>query len=225
MPAFTRDRRRTHARRLTALAALASGVLLLTACGGSGDDMSGMGHGGGSGSSGATATTGAGTQAFDDADVSFAQQMIPHHEQALDMAKLADGRASDAEIKDIAGKIERAQDPEIRTMKGWLTSWKQPTAAESAAGTGHGGHGGHSGHGGADGMMSDADMTRLKGLEGTAFDKAFAEMMIEHHEGAIAMAEEERKNGRNAEAKKLAAEIVTGQSAEVGQLRAVLDRL
>ena len=57
--------------------------------------------------------------------------MIPHHEQALEMAELADDRASDAEIKDLAGKIEEAQDPEIRTMKGWLESWNKPTAASS----------------------------------------------------------------------------------------------
>ncbi|WP_454336937.1 DUF305 domain-containing protein [Streptomyces glaucescens] len=74
-------------------------------------------------------------------------------------------------------------------------------------------------------MMSDADMAELKGLEGAAFDKAFAEMMIEHHNGAVAMAEEERRDGRNAEAKRMADDIVESQSAEVEQLQGVLDRL
>ncbi|MBV7697345.1 DUF305 domain-containing protein [Streptomyces sp. TRM70350] len=219
MTAFTRALRRTSTRRIAAASIVATGALLLSACGGDGDDMSGMDHG--SGSSSATATADAGDKAgdFNDADVMFAQMMIPHHEQALDMAQLADGRASDAEIKDIAQKIEQAQDPEIQTMKGWLESWKQPTAMESVPGMDHG-----SGHGG-DGMMSDADMKELQAVKGQEFDKLFAQMMIEHHNGAITMAEDEQKNGKNADAKKMAGDIVRGQSAEVKQLQSILDRL
>ncbi|MFF8672484.1 DUF305 domain-containing protein [Streptomyces sp. NPDC015242] len=221
MTAFTRALRRTTARRAAAAGVVAAGALLLSACG-SGDDTSGTHHG-----TGASATAGAGTGTasrtpageVNDADVMFAQMMIPHHEQALEMARLAGGRASDAEIKELARRIERAQDPEIKTMKGWLTAWNEPTAAPSASGMGHGG-----GHG-ADGMMSAADMTELKAMKGTEFDKAFAQMMIDHHEGAIAMAEDERREGANPDARKLAAAIVKGQSAEVEQLRGVLDRL
>ncbi|MEV5343916.1 DUF305 domain-containing protein [Streptomyces sp. NPDC052676] len=232
MTGFTRTLRRTTAARRTtavrriaaATGLVAAGALFLTACGG--DGMNGMRHGGDSGSSPTSAEAGAeaGTgDGFNDADVAFAQQMIPHHEQALEMAKLADGRASDTRIKDLAGKIEQAQDPEIRTMKAWLETWKQPTAAQSGSGMGHGGHG--SAHDGADGMMSAADMERLEDLKGTAFDKAFAEMMIEHHNGAITMARDEQKNGENADARKMAGDIVEGQSAEVEQLRDILDRL
>ncbi|MEV5315327.1 DUF305 domain-containing protein [Streptomyces sp. NPDC052610] len=211
MTAFTRTKYRTSATRLAAAAAAVSaGVLLLTACGGDGDGNQGGNE--------------AGTSGFNDADVLFAQQMIPHHEQALEMARLVDGRAGDEEIKDIAGKIEQAQDPEIRTLKGWLKSWKQPTAAESASGMNHGSHGGDGGHESA-GMMSDADMAELKGLKGAAFDRAFAEMMIEHHNGAVAMAEDERRDGRNGEAKGMADDIVESQSAEIERLQGVLDRL
>lgn len=224
MTGFTRAPHRPAPARRIPIAAttglVAAGALFLTACGG--DGMSGMDHAGESGSPSAAADAGTG-DGFNDTDVAFARQMIPHHEQALEMARLADGRASDAEIKDLAGRVERAQDPEIRTMKGWLESWKQPTAAESGSGMGHGGHG--SGHGGGDGMMSAADMEQLKGMKGTAFDKAFAEMMIEHHNGAISMARDEQKNGENPDAKKMAGDIVEGQSAEVEQLRDILDRL
>jgi uncharacterized protein (DUF305 family) len=212
MTAFTRTKHRTPATRLAAAAAASAGILLLAGCGGDGNED----------------RAGDGANGFNDADVLFAQQMIPHHEQALEMAQLVDGRAADAEIKEIAGKVEQAQDPEIRTLKGWLKSWKQPTAAESASGMDHGAHGGNSkgqGEGESGGMMSDADMAELKGLKGAAFDKAFAEMMIEHHNGAIAMAEDERRDGRNGEAKRMADDIVEGQSAEVEQLRDVLDRL
>jgi uncharacterized protein (DUF305 family) len=73
--------------------------------------------------------------------------------------------------------------------------------------------------------MSDEDMTELDAMKGSGFDKMFAEMMIEHHEGAIATAQEELKNGRNADAKEMADDIVTGQSAEVKQLKSILERL
>jgi uncharacterized protein (DUF305 family) len=78
---------------------------------------------------------------------------------------------------------------------------------------------------GGDGMMSDADMQQLKGVKGTEFDKMFAEMMIQHHNGAITMAEDERKTGKNDAAVKMADDIVKGQTAEVEQLGDILDRL
>ncbi|MFH9818566.1 DUF305 domain-containing protein [Streptomyces sp. NPDC017230] len=225
MTAFTRAAlRRKPARRLAVVGLVAAGSVFLAACGGDGDEMSGMDHGSNNSSASATASGQAAGSAeqgknFNDADVAFAQMMIPHHEQALEMAKLADGRASDAEVKDIAQKIENAQDPEIKTMKGWLEAWGQPTQMESMPGMDHGGHGS------GDGMMSDADMKKLKGMKGTEFDKAFAEMMIEHHNGAIIMAQDEQKNGKYADAKKMADDIVKGQSAEVEQLQSILDRL
>ncbi|MGP4006206.1 DUF305 domain-containing protein [Streptomyces sp. 4N124] len=219
MTAFTRALRRKPVRHVTTVGIVTAGALLLAACGGDGDDMSGMDHGSDSSSAGATAEVGAKAGDFNDADVMFAQMMIPHHEQALEMAELADGRASDAELKDIAGKIEKAQDPEIKTMKGWLESWNKPTAAESMEGMDH------SGGSGMDGMMSDQGMADLKAMKGADFDKMFAQMMIEHHDGAITTAEDEQKNGKNADAKKMADAIVKGQSAEVEQLQGILDRL
>ncbi|MCQ9133024.1 DUF305 domain-containing protein [Streptomyces hilarionis] len=216
MTAFTRTLHLESTRRIAAVSVVAAGALLLSACGGDGDDMAGMDHGGSS-SSAATTEAGAKSGDFDNADVTFAQMMIPHHEQALEMAKLADGRASDSEIKDLAGKIEQAQDPEITTMKGWLTSWNQPTAMESMPGMDHGSMN-------TNGMMSHEDMAELKGMKGAEFDKMFAQMMIDHHNGAIAMAKDEQKNGKNADAKTMAGDIVTGQSAEVKQLQSILDR-
>ncbi|MFC8094859.1 DUF305 domain-containing protein [Streptomyces sp. NPDC057301] len=213
-------------RRLTMVGAITAGGLLLAACGG--NDMEGMDHGSGSSAS-ATASQTAGDNpapgAFNDADVMFAQMMIPHHEQALEMAKLADGRASDAEIKTLAADIEKAQDPEIQTMKSWLKAWGKPESAEeSMPGMDHG-SGGMDHESGMSGMMSDEDMQKLKAAKGTEFDRMFAEMMIEHHKGAITMAEDEQKNGRNATAKKLAAAVVKTQSAEVEKFEKILDRL
>ncbi|MFE7469279.1 DUF305 domain-containing protein [Streptomyces sp. NPDC057499] len=218
LPPFTARRRRTLAMVGTA-AALA---LALTACGSS-DDSShdaagpGMDHG----SAKASAPAAAGT--FNDADVEFAQQMIPHHQQAIEMAKLADGRAADAEIKKLATAIESAQDPEINTMKGWLTSWGKPLPDSTMGdmpGMDHGSDGA-----GMPGMMSDKDMAELKAAKGKDFDKKFAQLMIGHHEGAVTMAEDEQKQGRNADAKKLAEAVVTAQTAEIEQMNKIIDRL
>lgn len=216
MTAFTRALRRKSARRIAAVGVVAAGALLLSACSGGMDGMSGMDHGGNTASATAAADAGktAAASDFNDADITFAQMMIPHHEQALEMAKLADGRASDSEIKDVAAKIEKAQDPEITTMKGWLQSWGKPEAMGDMPGMDMG-----------DGMMSDKDMKELEGMKGAEFDKMFAQMMIEHHNGAITMAKGEQKNGKNAGAVKMTQNVVRGQSAEVKQLQSILDRL
>ncbi|MFE9031073.1 DUF305 domain-containing protein [Streptomyces iakyrus] len=213
-------------RRVAIVSAVAAGGLLLAACGGS--DMEGMDHGSGSSAS-ATAPQAAGDSpapgAFNNADVMFAQMMIPHHEQALEMSKLADGRASDAEIKALAADIEKAQDPEIKTMKSWLKAWGKPESAqESMPGMDHG-SGGMDHGSGMSGMMSEEDMKKLEAAKGTDFDRMFAQMMIEHHEGAITMAQDEQKNGRNATAKKLAVAVVKTQSAEVEKFEKILDQL
>ncbi|MEU6162936.1 DUF305 domain-containing protein [Streptomyces tanashiensis] len=213
----------THrtARKSALAGAVTATALLLAACGAE-DGTSGMDHGGASTSvtvsPSATTTPGAGAEAgapgaFNDADVTFAQMMIPHHQQALEMAKLADGRAEDPEVKKLVAAIERAQDPEIQKMQAWLKGWGKPESA--AHGSGHG----------MSGMMSDQDMKDLAAAKGKAFDRTFAELMIAHHDGAVAMAKDEQKNGRNATARKLADDVVRTQSAEVAQLRTILDRL
>ncbi|WP_306324982.1 DUF305 domain-containing protein [Streptomyces venezuelae] len=221
MRSFTR---RT-ARKFALVGAATATGLLLTACG-SDDGASGMDHSGASAS--ATASTAApsatpsgpsasGAPAsgdFNDADVMFAQMMIPHHEQALEMAGLAAGRAEDPEVRKLVAAIERAQDPEIQKMKAWLKGWGRP----ESAGHGSGGHG-------MAGMMSEQDMKDLAALKGRSFDRKFAELMTAHHDGAVAMARDEQKNGRNATAKALADDVVRTQSAEVAALKKILERL
>ncbi|MGW0095699.1 DUF305 domain-containing protein [Streptomyces sp. NPDC003328] len=213
MTVLTRALRRKSTRRIAAAGVVAAGALLLSACSSDSNDMGSMNHGS-SHSSSPAATATATAAAYNDADVHFAQMMIPHHEQAVEMAKLADGRAADSEIKNIASKIEKAQDPEIKTMTSWLQSWGKPTAMGDMPGMDMG-----------DGMMSEKDMKELEAMKGTEFDKMFAQMMIDHHNGAISMAKTEQKDGKNADAVKMAGDIVTGQSAEVTQLQSILNRL
>ncbi|WP_409474537.1 DUF305 domain-containing protein [Streptomyces sp. HC307] len=208
------NRKRSLARRTAVLAAAGAAALVLAACGGDGDSSTGHGsHGNSSASAAASASQGQ----HNAADVTFAQGMIPHHRQAVEMADLAPARAQSGEVKELAEQVKKAQDPEIRTLSGWLVSWGEDVPAEGAMD--------HSMHGGMEGMMSAEDMDELKTAKGTEFDKMFAEMMIEHHNGAIVMAKDEQQNGENAEAKKMAGDIVTGQSAEVTQLQNILDRL
>ncbi|RKN50394.1 DUF305 domain-containing protein [Micromonospora endolithica] len=203
-------------RRALTGATLSALLATATACG---DGMSGMDHGSGN-TPAATASASAQTNAtVNDADVMFAQMMIPHHRQAVDMADLAPTRANDAELKDLAVKIKAAQDPEIATMTGWLTSWGKPTAAPE----GHDMHG--TGPSAMAGMANDEQMNKLKAAKGTEFDKMFAQMMIAHHNGAIEMAKTEQTSGANPDAKALAAKIEADQAAEVQTLQKILDRL
>ncbi|MEO3799773.1 DUF305 domain-containing protein [Nonomuraea sp. B1E8] len=205
----------TKTREFAAAVVLSGAALtFLSACGGT-DSGSMAGHEMSAMSSSAPAATTAGTQPsadFNDADVMFAQMMIPHHQQAVEMAELAETRASDKEIKELAAKIKAAQDPEIKTMRGWLAAWGKPM---SSGGMGHD----------MAGMMSEEDMTKLEGAKGAAFGRQFVDMMIAHHNGAIEMARTEQSQGANPEAKALAKTIETAQQAEVEQLQEILERL
>ncbi|OXM70771.1 MULTISPECIES: DUF305 domain-containing protein [Amycolatopsis] len=141
------------------------------------------------------------------ADVEFARMMIPHHEGALEMAKLAPGRSTDQRVLDLAARIERAQDPEIRQMRDWLTRWGAAAAPMD-----------HS----MPGAMSHDDMAMLEHATGAEFDQRFLRMMIEHHEGAVEMARTELAQGTNADAKALAQRIIDTQQAEITEMRAML---
>ncbi|MER7416655.1 DUF305 domain-containing protein [Micromonospora peucetia] len=205
---------RTLARRAALAGAALTAALALTACGGDGHSSPEMGHGTpGTGGPSATAT---GAAAFGDADAMFAQMMIPHHRQAVEMADLAATRAADPEVKRLAEEIKAAQAPEIATMSGWLAAWGRPVPSPGAEMP-------HMDHG-MPGMMSDADMTKLAAASGREFDRQFLTMMIAHHEGAVTMARDEIARGVNAEAKALAGQIVSSQQAEIDTMRKILGR-
>jgi uncharacterized protein (DUF305 family) len=193
-------------KTLAVIALMATAGLTLTACGGESDE--------------AKSDTPS-TSKFNDADVSFAQQMVPHHEQAIEMAQLAQGRASSADVLELADNIEAAQGPEIDTLKGWLESWGEDGPSSDMAGMDHGDMSNDSG-GAMAGMMDEDEMNDLKAASGAAWDRMFLEMMIRHHEGAIEMAQAEVDDGQNPDATAMAAKIISDQQAEITQMQQLL---
>ncbi|WP_329537986.1 DUF305 domain-containing protein (plasmid) [Streptomyces sp. NBC_01450] len=212
---------RTLTRRAALTATAVTAVLVLAACGNDSDSASSkhQGHSSASSSASADATT----AAHNAQDVSFAQGMIPHHQQALEMAKLAADRASSAEVKDLAARIEKAQDPEIQTMSGWLKSWgKDVTTSDSSMESMPGME--HSAHSDMPGMMDSKDMDELEKASGADFDTMFLTMMIEHHKGAIEMATTEKDKGKYGPATSMSDGIITAQTAEITEMNKLLGK-
>ena len=191
-------------RLLSVLAVALVGVLSLSACGNATDDV---------GSSGGSSSK----AVFNDADVTFVQSMIPHHTQAVAMAKMAASHASSPAVKNLATKIEAAQGPEIDTMTGWLKAWGKEAKAGSGPmdGMDHG-------SGAMPGMMGDAAMKSLDSADGASFDQMFLTMMMSHHQGAIEMAKTEQAHGKNTDAVALAKQIEADQTAELAQMKGML---
>lgn len=190
--------------------ALAAGALalalLLSACG------SGAHSSDASGSAASSAA-----ESGPAADIAFAQLMIPHHQQAIEMADLALERPTSPEVNTLAQQIKGAQDPEIALMRGWLEVWGAPLEMEGDD---------HSGHdmGGLtmSGMMTEEDMAALAAAEGAEFDRMWVTMMIAHHEGAVAMAEDVLATTANPEVTELAQAVIEGQTAEIATMRGLL---
>ena len=194
-------------RKLQITSALIIGAISLAGCtinvGTTGaDDKSGMMGGNGMMNGNSSNSSG-----FSGADIMFAQMMIPHHQQAVDMGTLAETRASSPEVKALAAKIKSEQAPEITQMKGWLSD------ANASLDMGH--------DMGMGGMLSDAEMKALENAKAAAFDKLYLEGMIAHHKGAIHMAQMV-VDSNNAEAKALGEAIIKSQTAQIKYMEALL---
>ena len=152
---------------------------------------------------------------FNGADVMFAQMMIPHHEQAIEMSDMAldPNVGASQEVIAIATQIKNAQDPEIAQMTSLLQTWGKALTAD---------HSGMDHSSMMSGMLSTEDMENLGALTGTAFDTAWVKGMIGHHAGAIEMAQDVLADGRNTDVRTLAQSIVSTQTAEIESLHALL---
>ena len=153
--------------------------------------------------------------AFNDDDVMFAQMMIPHHEQAIELADIALDPAVGAsdDVRKLATDIKSAQDPEIERMTSLLTSWEQPLTADPSVD-----------HGSMmKGMLTVEELDALGTLVGAEFDRAWLEAMIAHHEGAVGMATEVRETGINPDIAELADDVATTQSSEIQLMTSLVE--
>jgi uncharacterized protein (DUF305 family) len=190
----------TAAITLTALLALA-GCASTTSNGGM-DNMPGMG-------SSASASPAADVNT---ADMQFTMMMIPHHEQAVDMADMILAKDGiDERVITLAEQIKAAQGPEIELMESWLDDWGTPMGDMDGMDQG--------------GMMSDTDMQALEDATGVEASRLFLEQMIVHHEGAIDMAQSEVDNGQNADVIALAEAIIASQTTEITTMEDILATL
>ena len=157
-----------------------------------------------------------------DADVMFAQMMLPHHEQAVEMSEMLLAKDDvPAEVAEFAQRVIDAQGPEIERMNDMLTAWEaEPLAdAEDMDGMDHGSGAGMSG------MMSEEDMSALEDDQGTGAAQLYLEQMTVHHEGAVEMAQEQIEQGQNPQAVELARQVVADQEAEIAEMEQMLQEL
>ena len=185
-----------------------AGLLLLAACSGESQNMSDMS----TDSIGTNATSS--ESSFNDADVMFAQMMLPHHEQAIELADMAldPTLMAGEQVKTLASQIKSAQDPEIDLMTQWLTDWEKPLMDMSEE---------HDMS--MDGMLSVDEIAALGQLMGEEFDQAWATAMIAHHKGAIKMAETVKDDGQSTLVQDLANLIIQAQQSEIAVLDTLLD--
>ncbi|WP_284754843.1 DUF305 domain-containing protein [Curtobacterium sp. ME-Dv--P-122a] len=195
----------TITRTLAAAAALTIG---LTLAGCSTNDA-------GSSDSSSSSSSAASASAHNDQDVMFAQQMLPHHKQAVEMSDmlLAKGSDVDADVVTLAKQIKAEQGPEITSLTSWLKQWGEPTEASSMSGMDHSS---------MSGMMSDSDMDALDSASPADAGKLFLQQMVEHHTSAVDMAGTEVDKGKNTDAVAMAKSIVSSQTEQINQMKDML---
>jgi uncharacterized protein (DUF305 family) len=150
------------------------------------------------------ATSSTSNSEFSSDDIAFAEQMIPHHEQAIEMSEIALSNTSNPDVLQLAQQIKKAQSPEIELMKGW-------TGVDSSM------HAGHM----MDGMLSGDEITALRDTQGKEFDRLFLQGMIQHHKSAIAMAQAV-VNSKNKSVADLATSIINAQEMEISTMNELL---
>jgi uncharacterized protein (DUF305 family) len=186
-------------RTLMSVVALA-GALVLASCSGSAEPEQEE-----------TAAASSGQAEHNDADVMFAQMMIPHHEQAIEMSEIVLAKdGTNPEVTELANEIKAAQEPEIQQLGQWLDAWDAERTSE------------HAGHAGMSGMMSEEDMLALTDAALPESDRLFLEQMIAHHKGAVEMAEVEIEDGADPAAVEMAQNIVDTQTAEIETMEDLL---
>jgi uncharacterized protein (DUF305 family) len=186
----------------------AAAVIVLTACSGPATPER-------TGPTGPSATHDSQSAEHNTADIAFAEDMIPHHRQAVEMTAMVPSRSTNPDLLVIATHISSDQQAEILTMKGLLARWGVPDAPSQENPMDHSGM-----H--IAGMVDGATLNTIQSLTGPSFDALWMTSMISHHQGAIAMAQNEIDQGRSPDAIKLAKMITSAQQREIAQMNHLL---
>ena len=133
---------------------------------------------------------------------SFLEQMVPHHESAIEMATLALEKGERSQVRNLAQEIIDAQEAEIAEMRDWHQEWYGTELQASS-----------------EGQHASVDMSALEEATGKDFDREFLAMMIPHHASAITMAEAVMMDSPRSEVEELAAGIIAAQAAEIGEMQ------
>lgn len=156
----------------------------------------------------------ANAQDFGDADVRFSQEMIPHHEQTIELARLAEGRTTDPFILELSAELIRKETEDIALMEGWLREWGAPLPRENPA---------HQGHN-MPGMLTPGEMAAVKKASGPAFNRLWLRSLAKHLDHGIDMAEDVLATGRHGPTTLLAGQIVTNQRQKIEEIRRHLEQ-
>ncbi|MEU8343672.1 DUF305 domain-containing protein [Spirillospora sp. NPDC048832] len=194
----------TAGHRALLLAAVMAAPVLLTAC--SGEPAK---------TKPASAASSAPASGYNDEDVVFLQMMVAHHQQGLEMVRLAAERAPRKEVRTLAAAVVATQSEELKLMKAWLGKWSKPTTSKAAAQT-------HLHHGAAP-ATGAKEISTLRKTKGGGFEPAFLNLFIGHQGSAVEMARTEQSKGANPEAKAFAKRVVESRSAEISQMLRLLN--
>jgi uncharacterized protein (DUF305 family) len=151
------------------------------------------------------------------ADVEFMQGMIAHHAQAIVMSRMAEAHGASPQVMKLSMKIDQSQVPEIQIMQKWLQRNDQ-FAPDTASWH----------HMRMDGMLTDAQLAELDAAKGVAFDRAFLNLMIQHHTGALKMVDDlfaSPMAGQEVDVSVFANDIVTAQTSEIAIMKRLLTQL
>lgn len=200
----------SRATRIAAVLAAFFAALFLTSCSGSNEHTEAH--------STEESVSTAQPPGFNADDHAFATNMIPHHQQAIELSALVPERTTNAELIALAAKISAEQDPEIKALRVFLVQWDENPDDDASQGE----QDAHAGHGAMAGMVDDATMAKLQSLQGAQFDTLWLQSMISHHQGAIEMAKAEVANGQNEDVKRMAQTMIDTQQAEITQMTQML---
>ncbi|AGL21533.1 DUF305 domain-containing protein [Actinoplanes sp. N902-109] len=150
-----------------------------------------------------------------DTDVMYLQMMVAHHEQGLEMVRMAEAKAGREDISTLVEAIDATQSDEVTLMKKWLTDWAQPTTVDHAPSA-------HADHGGLPATGPD-EIAALKQATGTTFDTAFLNLFVAHQHNAVEMAALETTDGANPETKAFADRVRESRTDQIQQLLTMLN--